>query len=31
VRELDPEALKTMVDSLSQPIEDADVEEIFDS
>lgn len=31
VRELDPDALKTMVDSLSQPIEDADVEEIFDS
>lgn len=32
VRDLDPDALKTMIDSLSQPIEDADVlEEIFDS
>ena len=31
MREMDPDALKTMVDSLSQPIEDADVEEIFDS
>ena len=32
VRELDPEALKTLVDSLATPIEDAEVlEEIFDS
>ena len=32
VRALDPDSLKTMIDSLAQPIEDADVlEEIFDS
>ena len=31
VREMDPDALKTLVDSLAQPIEDAEVEEIFDS
>ena len=32
VRDLDPESLKTMIDSLSQPIEDAEVlEEIFES
>lgn len=32
VRELDPDSLKTLLDSLAQPIEDADVlEEIFDS
>ena len=31
VRETDPDALKTLVDSLAQPIEDAEVEEIFDS
>lgn len=32
VRDLDPDSLKTLLDSLSQPIEDAEVlEEIFDS
>jgi hypothetical protein len=32
VRELDPDSLKTLVDSLATPIEDAEVlEEIFDS
>jgi hypothetical protein len=32
VRALDPESLKTLVDSLSQPIEDAEIlDEIFDS
>ena len=32
VRELDPDSLKTLLDSLAQPIEDAEVlEEIFDS
>lgn len=31
VRELDPDSLKALVDSLAQPIEEAEVEEIFDS
>lgn len=31
VRDLDPESLKNLIDSLAQPIEDAEVEEIFDS
>lgn len=31
VRELDPDTLKTLMDSLATPIEDAEVEEIFDS
>ena len=31
VRDLDPDSLKNLIDSLAQPIEDAEVEEIFDS
>lgn len=32
VREMDPDSIKTLIDSLAQPIEDAEVlEEIFDS
>lgn len=31
VRDMDPDSLKVFIDSLAQPIEDAEVEEIFDS